>query len=163
MMESIGINGIMLMENIGWDLAAIGRFAELNIFQHLRWIGKMDDVIKSHGIFMWILIVHRAIDSLWHNGAMWHWRFWSTLVKVMTCCLIPLPKPVLSHHHIYSKAMYTLMSYTSVSKLCMKFTNLKSHLDLPGHAHNLLYMKCSDHVPLLLTIFWSISKCNETL
>ena len=28
-----------------------------------------------------------SLNCLWPNNNIWYWRFWSTLVQVMTCCL----------------------------------------------------------------------------
>ena len=31
--------------------------------------------------------VIRHVNSLWPSDAIWHWTYWSTLVRVMACCL----------------------------------------------------------------------------
>ena len=82
---------------------------------------------------------HLYINSLWPSDAIWRHGSGSTLAQVMACCLTA-PSHYLNHVDLSSMRSYDIflrtisqeMPLPSITKIRLKITYMKFHLNVPG-------------------------------
>ena len=72
------------------------------------------------------------INSLWPTGAIWRQRSWSTLARVMACCLTNVDWSSVKSSDLHIKAISLDMSQPSITEICLKIACLKLYSNFPG-------------------------------
>ena len=102
-----------------------------------------------------------------HNDAIWRHRCRSVLVQVMACCLTA-PSHYLkqswlisSKVRLHSSTFWQVITHPSITKISLKITQLKFHINLPGaneSNNGLLYRRY-----IVSTVFKSESCSDFTI
>ena len=106
----------------------------------LMWLSQWEDLnIPPSTCAKRLRLEWKQVNSLWPSDAIWRQSSGSTLAQVMACCLMA-PSHYLNRHwliiskssDIYIRAIAQQMPQPSITKIHLKITYPKFHLNFPG-------------------------------